>query len=186
MKYSIVGKNAAPLPPYQCELYCFPIESVPFLLEAIWLKSQKYWWATPQDAARGRKLLAEVGANLLMPCGTIIGEKLDNIYRLIDCTFNGVQYIASGTGTAIDPFVYTPAIPTVPNPNDYDYPGQRAMIENSLAYLRNLVDGSPVVGVTETDNFRQTLREIRDAILADTGGEVDYTPILLEIITLLA
>lgn len=185
MKLNIVEKREAPVPPYQCELFCFPVEAVPFLLQSIWLKSQKYWWLTPEDAKQGRRMLAQVGSELMMPCGTIIGEKLDALYRLMDTTLNGVQYTASGTGTAGNPFVITPAIPTVPNQNDYEYPGQRAMIENSLFYLRNLVDGSPAEGVTETDNFRQTLREIRDAILADTEGEIDYTPILLEVLAAL-
>src|SRR5690349_17368227 len=141
MKMNLVTKSEVPPPPYASALVCIPIAAVPFTLGALVLKSQKYWYASPDDWHAGRRLLASFGKALLMDCAQPIVDAIDRVYNLLDSGLNGTERTAIGTGTELDPYVYDPAIPQVVEPSAFGSPGLRHYTRASARLLDNLVTG---------------------------------------------
>lgn len=161
MRYNLVYKAIAPTPPYSSDLVCLPVEAIPHVLGALWLKSQKYWWAPGDNAQLGRQLLAEEGANLLMPCGTQIVNAIDRLYTLHDATFNGIVRTVEGTGTDVDPFVYTPALVQSASPTTYAGPGIKQFSEVLSLSLAHLITGLSNDLYAEEVGLVPKLEEIR-------------------------
>lgn len=186
MRYNISRPRVAPEQPFTCEVFCFPVEAVPFMLHALKQKAERFYWDSEEDYSRGRQLMAQVGSELLMPCGTELVRSIDRVYVLLDTTLNGIQYTVTGTGTATDPYVYTPPIPDAPDLQDYVYPGMRSFAEVTEKLVHNIVDGTTLDGVTESRNFRQQLEDILTQLQQAEEGEVDYTDLITQLIALLA
>jgi len=141
MSRTKIIRSVVPEPPYNSALVCIPIAAVPFTLGALVIKSQKYWYASPEDWHRGRKLLASFGKALLMDCAQPIVDAIDRVYNLLDAGLNGTERTAIGTGTELDPYVYDPAIPQVVEPSAFGSPGLRHYTRASARLLDNLVTG---------------------------------------------
>jgi hypothetical protein len=137
-----ITRSAVQEPPYHFDLACIPIEAVPFTLGALVLRSQKYWYASDEDWQRGRRLLALLGKGILMPCGRDIVNSIDRLYTLTAAGLSGTAYSVSGSGTDADPFVYSPPLPQVVDPEDYQSPSLRRDTAASRRLMENLVLGT--------------------------------------------
>lgn len=184
MKRNVVLVSEVPEPPYPSHLVCIPTAAVPFTLSALVLKSQKYWYASPDDWQRGRRLLAQLGKALLMDCAQPIVDAIDRVYNLLDAGLNGTERTATGLGTYLDPFVYDPPIPQTIAPTEYEAPGARHYGHAVAKLVDNLVTGttSDIAPGVAVPNGK--LQEIIDLLVA-MGEESQVTPEQIEQIILI-
>jgi hypothetical protein len=175
MTLNIVTKREAPLPPYICEMVDLDMEAVPFMLGALWLRAQKYWWLTPDDQMVGRQLMNKEMVGMLMPCSIDITNRQDALYNMLDARLGGILRDVTGSGTYDDPYVYDEPIPQVVDPIIYSTPGMQYNSVQVLAGLRNLANGTVSTGWADNRVFRQTLVDILNAI----GAESDEASIAL-------
>lgn len=175
MKRNIVVKSPYPSGTPLIELASFHIQAVPATIAALVLKSQKYFWASPDDWHRGRKSLAYLGAELLMPSGIDIVNAIDRVYTLVDSGLNGRVRSVEGEGTNLDPFIYTPPLEQAAAPEDFDAPGLRNDTYTVRLLLDNLTNGTVSSASSDDRNFRQ---QLEDLILAVGAGD-DLDPEIL-------
>ena len=171
MTLNIVTKREAPLSPYECELFNLDIEAIPFMLGALWLRSQKYWWLTPDDQMYGRQLMNKEMAGMLMPCGLDITNRQDALYTMLDARLGGVLRDVSGAGTYEDQFVYDPEIPQVVDPIDYATPGMQYTSDQLLKGIYNLLNGTTSANFPNNAYTTGILQEILNALLAESDEE---------------
>lgn len=174
MSYNIVTKRLAPLPVYDGVLSCVPVQSLPFVLSALDLRAQKYWWLEAEDQKAGRRLMYLVSIMLLKGCGDEIVTAINQVYRLLDTSINGVTYTVSGDGTPDDPYVYNPPIGIVPTVGEADEPGQRFYLAKAMRLLDNFVNATTYADAPDTRNVRQQLEDIITALGTD---DVDLSTI---------
>lgn len=186
MSLNIVTKREAPEPIYNGSLVCVPIEALPFVLSANNLRAQKYWWATPEDMRTGRRLLYLVNTMLLKGCGDEIVTAINQVYRLLDGSINGVAYTFTGAGTDDDPYVYNPPIPVVPVISNAEEPGQRFYLAKAMRLLDNLVNGTTYIDAPDARNIRQQLEDIIAALNSDDVDLSTIETVLSQIALLLA
>jgi len=183
MTYTPIIKREAPQPPYTCEMVDIDVEGVPFLLGALYTRSQAYWWITADDAKYGRWLMNKEGANLLMPCSRSITNLLEAQYNLLDAALRGEIRDVTGTGVDSDPYIYSPAIPQTVDPIVYETPGLQYSAFQSLQGIRNLADGTVSTEFSDVRNFRQQLEDLIAAI--GSISEEDQTALLEAILAAL-
>lgn len=186
MKFYITTTREAPAPPYICELFEIDIQAIPFLLSALWHKSQRYNWKSDEDARIGRQMIAKQGASLLMGCSSEIVAAVDRLYRLTDAIHNGTVYGVSGTGTVEDPYIYTPAMPLVPATAAGQEPSVKFSLEKSLRLIDNLVNGTTYADAPDSRNIRQQVEDLIAAVQAQGGLDDEMLDQLLAIAGLLA
>ena len=186
MTRNIVTRSTVQEPPYTTDLVCIPIAAVPLTLGALVLKSQKYWYASPDDWHRGRKLLAQFGKALLMPCGNDIVNAIDRVYGLLDAGLNGIGRSVSGTGTEADPYVYSPGLAQAHEPDAFVPPSLRSDANVTRALLDNLTNGTVSSVAPDNRNIRQQLQNIYDALVAMGEGDGPTAEQIAQIIALLA
>lgn len=185
MTRNIVTKSTVPFPPYASDLFCLPIASVPFVLGALYVKSQKYWYASTDDATRGAKLLAEVGRNLLMPCGNDIINAIDRLTVLFDATINGVGRSTEGIGTDDDPFIYTPPLSQEGVPTNFTTGSIHDNSNVLRALLANIVTGalsSAAPGEAIPNQKLQAILEAIQAMGAEDGPTFEQVAQLIAIL----
>jgi len=175
MSINIVVKAEAPAPPYTCELVSFQTQATPFALYGLWLKSQRYFWASPDDWEVARSLLAQVGSELLMPCGTDIVNAIDRLYNLVDMRLVGLSRSVTGTGTDVDPFIYDPPLEqaatfTEANEGSAIYYGAI-----NLEAWQNLLNGEH--SSNWSDNYKLKV-QIQELIDQDTADDADISTII--------
>jgi len=183
MSINIVNKADAPEPPYICELVSYQPEATPFVLYGLWLKSQKYFWNSPADWETAKSLLAQVGSELLMPCGIDIVNGLDRIYNLLDVRLAGIERTVTGSGTSDDPFVYDPILYQTPEIFDDEPISLIGLATTGKRAWKNLLDGVTSPDFADSRSFRDQLEAIR-AILADTELDGDEIEGILNLILL--
>jgi len=167
MTIKLVYKQEAPLPPYMGELVCVPTEAVPFVLGGNYIRSQKYWWLTSDDAIKGRQLLNLQGANMLVGCGDAIVDAINKQTRLFDATMNGRVYIRTGEGTLASPYVYEPDIPDPMTPEAYIEPGMHWKQDDTHKLLDNFANGAVSADYADDRNIRQQLDDIKALLEAE-------------------
>lgn len=183
MSYNIVVKRQPPYPPYTCEFINIDAESVPAMLAALTIKSQKYWWYDGMDAEVARWMLNKQKASFLMPCGTEIVNAIDRVYTLLDASIRGELHDVTGTGSDVDPFVYDPPLPQTVDPVVYQTPGLQYFAAQSFAGIQNIADGTVSTNFVDNRNIRQQLADLLAAIQAQS--DEDTNALLLEILTAL-
>lgn len=167
---SLVYRWAAPDPPYNGELVCLPVQSIPFVLGGLWLRSQKYWWQR-EDEPVGRKLLAETGAHMLLGCGKDIVDAVNRVYMLIDRNENGTNYTYD-TDSETGEVTIFPPIPTVPpNAALYEFPGSKWQREDVRDMLLNALTGTLTADYTNPRGTNPILEEILLALNAEDNAE---------------
>jgi len=183
MRKNIVGKSAVPEGPYEQELICVPIAIIPQALGALDLKGQKYWYQTPEDWARGRSLLAYLGASMLLPCGKDIVNAVDRLYVSFEAHLVGIARSASPDLANPGSFVYAPALEQSANALDAVAPSLRADVEKSAGLLDNLVTGASNAYASDPDGLKQLVRQLITAVQAQEDNS-ETTETLLNLILL--
>lgn len=187
MRYSIVTKRYAPIPPYECELVDVDIAAIPYMLHALWLKQQKYFWESDLDNWRtARSLLARQGVSLLMPCAKDIVDAIDRLYRQQEVIHRGQVYTYEGEGTPEEPYIVSPPIPVVPIAAVGEEPGQSFFIAKVMRLVDNLTNGTVHDDAPDARNVRQQLDDIKAAIEAIDTDDTDLLEQLQVIAALLA
>lgn len=178
MRLNLVNKQPAPARPWSCELVSFIPEAVPAVLYGLWIKSQEYFWETPADATRARQMLAEVGSNVLMPCGTDIVNAVDRLYMLWDYALYRTVRYNENEGIPGAPLNIQPPIPDYPD----QHPGLGGGLEENLfaarSYLDNWVNGFTTPYTDDTRNPRQQYDDILAKLDELLGVGFDDTDIL--------
>lgn len=168
-----ISQAIVPSLPARTALFVIAIDLVPYLLGKLEKMRQVDIWADGEDSILGNNLLGEQQMSLLQPITSI-----DNLYRLLDTTFNGTVYGYTDTDGVIE---YTPAIPIVPPPTD------SAMLP-ALAKLREtstfFVTGSEeyTTPLTSEMTLEARLQVIIDALPEAT----DNTAIIAELLNIAA
>jgi hypothetical protein len=142
MRLNIVLRSPVSARPYADDLFDLPIEGGPYALGALRLRMYPYWYTSPEDYARGRSLLAELGSGLLMGYGMRLINAVDRVYTLLDAHLAGNERGVTGDGTDASPFVYSPALVQAPGSSDFVPPSLRSDTELVRAVLDNLVNGT--------------------------------------------
>jgi hypothetical protein len=187
MTINIVYKATAPNTPFAEDICELQVSFVPQLEGAIWLKSQKYWWATPDDWKVGRKALYEQGIAYLMPSAALIVNAVNNLYSLMDARLGGIQRTNLGIDEATGLQLYDPDILPDPNPENFISPGIQHSARLTDAGLQNLINGTLFGPYGQTEQAKQQLAAILTAIqeIAANSGQ-DYTEVLAQIAAFLA
>lgn len=175
MRLNIVGKEQVAIGPYATALICVPVAIIPQALGAIDLKAQKYWYATPEDWARGRNLLAQLGAGMLQPCGQDIVNAVDRLYVSFEAHVAGIARTAIPSTTVLGAFDYTPALEQEANALDAAFPSISSNITKSTALLDNLITGATSIYASDPDAIKQLLRDLITAVQAgeDDGENIE-------------
>jgi hypothetical protein len=185
MTLNIVLRSPVLGRPYEEELCCITVDAVPYVLGALRLRMWPYWYTTDADYVRGRSLLAELSAEVLMPYGRDIVNAIDRVYNLIDAGLNGIGRSVAGDGTELDPYVYTPSLVQAPQPSDYSAPSLREDTDVARKLLNNLVNGTASSVASDTRSFRDQLQSIYDAIVAIEGEEGPTAQQVAQIISII-
>ena len=183
MTVNIVNKASAPVAPYSYEIIDLQTDTVPFSQFGFWLKSQKYFWASASDWTVGRSLLAERGARELMGTSQDLINSVDRLYNMLDASINGLERTVVGTGTELDPFVYTPTIPQVYALADAEETSLRWYGADQYDFNATIGIGQAAGRFPDNRNFRDLLQVIADNLDA-TGPEIDDLEELLQLILL--
>jgi hypothetical protein len=181
-RLNLVRRNDAPLPPYDCEMVQCDVAFVPFILGALWQRSQRYWWAQAEDQQLGRWAMNKQMLEVLMPCGQDIVRSVDRLYRLVDATFNNRFYGRTGSGTPDDPYIFDPEIPGVPEVGATDDYAWRNNSYAVRALIDNLVTGVPNDKSSDIRNFRQQLEDILAAIGSGSFDPATIEALLAEVV----
>lgn len=182
MKYNLVHKNGVAPPPYECELVEYNPIASPYVLGALWLRSQKYWWLTADDQKYGRRLMAQIGSQVLMPCAQEVIDAIHNLYRLTSTIHYGTVYSYTGDGTPANPYVISPSIPVVPSPQEGEQPSVLFYLAKAERLLDNFVNGTTYPDAPDVRNVRQQLDDIKALLEAGQADEEELLPVLLDIL----
>jgi hypothetical protein len=144
----------------------------------LWLRTQKYWWQSPDDQRYGRWLMNKQIGALYMPCGTDIVNAIDRVYTLLDASLRGEIHDVTGTGTLDDPYIYDPALPQVVDPVVYLTPGIQFNTQQTYQGMLNLMNGTLSTNFTDPRIFRDQLEAIRALLEAAGTSEADIEGIL--------
>jgi hypothetical protein len=109
--YEFVRDLIAPDANGPIELTFCPTALIPAVLGGLETRASRYVWATPDDWKRGRRLIREVQAGLLMGTAQELIESNNRIYRLLSTALLGTEYTVT---PAVSPLPALPADPTRP------------------------------------------------------------------------
>lgn len=182
MRLNLVSKRPAPEPPYDTVCVCVAPKLVPFIFQSLWLKSQKYWWETPEDWRTGRRLLAEQASNMLEDCNREVVHLLQAQYNLLDATFRGVEREVSGIGTEADPFIYDPPIPQTVAAVEGVEPSALYYLRRANEIAQNAYDGTAAADLPVSEGMRPLVLEIRDILLNADLSDDDTLALLAQIL----
>lgn len=183
MTLNLVTKRDAPLPPYTCEMVDIDTEGVPFMLSALWLKSQQYWWDSSDDQKYGRWLMNRESVGILMGCSIEITNRQDALFNMLDARLGGALRDVNGAGTEADPYIYDPPIPQTTDPVVYQTPGMQFNSAEVKQGMYNLLNGITSMNFPDARNFRQILEDILAALSA--MDEEDQIALLQKLVILL-
>lgn len=161
----------------------WPVEALPFALGALWQRTQRYHWVSPDDWKRGRRLINELQVGLIMGCKNELLESQRQIYRLLDTALNGTTY----TVASADPLEIEPAIPAVP-PAWEDAPEPSALYYSRETYrsVDNALHGRDHTGYSDLRNPRQQLDDLIAAVSGQGNLDDEQLAQLIQIVGLLA
>jgi hypothetical protein len=161
-----------------CVLVPIDIALIPIISGHLKYFEERRAWLSDSDFEQGYNAIAELRANMTNNCMQEITDRLDKLYRLLDTSLNGTQYLNQfdpQTGTAS----VTPSIPDTPPASTSAENAMRAHIgrlwqlaENSTAG-RTFAAGAGIAGSPALDDnisTRETLRQMQGEINAGWFG----------------
>lgn len=151
-RYSFVQNVPIPPPLWEAQHACLPIPVIPIAVGALESRAHKKFFAEGDDDL-GMQLIRRTQVALIKGC-----QDIEQLYRLIDSTFNGVVY--TNTGTPQEP-ILMPPIPLVPTVSDDTYIKRVIAMENRRSINSFGVAYGETVPVGES--LRELLKQIRDA-----------------------
>lgn len=170
--YSLYNQ-VVPLIPSRSALFILSVDLVPYLIGKLEVMRRSPTWLEGENEVLGDTLLGEQIMSLIQP---VVG--IDNLYRLIDTTFNGTPYtieVISGVDTIVPeipltpPFSIAPVVPTL------------LRVREILAMLVTGTAASEELNDTMTLEAR--LQEVIDAI---DSGDVDTAEIISNLVSIVA
>lgn len=171
MRVNSIARRPAPARPWTDDLVEVDHQAVPFMLTALWFKSQQGNWAVGDDVARGRQLMNKQGAQLLMGATQRLIDASDRLYTLLDAGIFGTNRDVTGTGTDVDPFVYEPPITQTKYPSEQSADGLLRYGFIGSSGLTNLITGEGNIVWPADTPLKDLLRSIIDS--AGASGELD-------------
>lgn len=186
MNQNHVVKRTAPRPPYTCELFSIDIEAIPYMLQALYWKSLKFFWTTPEEWKYGRRLINLQMEALLMPCGADIVNAIHAQTAMLDARLGGIVYTDLGIDPDTGLNLYEPELPVVTNPANFVAPGMQHGTRIIEWGMLNLLQGDINGPYGQSEQLKQQLVDILAAIQAiDPGEQIDYTPLIQAILVAL-
>lgn len=159
---------------------------LPLVAGALAHFEMRHVWHSDEEYEQGYNAFAELQACMTQLCIRELIDSNNRIYRLLDSSLNGVVYSASGAGTIIDPYLYSPPMPVVPATESGLEPSLKFSGEKTLRLVDNLTNATIYDDAPDDRNIRQQLKDIYDKLAeVDTDAE-DLEPILRGIALLLA
>lgn len=177
MTINIVYKAIAPNTPFVEDICELQVSFVPQLEGGIWLKSQKYWWATPDDWRVGRKALYEQGIAYLMPGVAEIANAVDRLYTLMAASIQGNTFADAGIDPDTGRQLYDPILPAAADPENFAAPGMQHGSRIIEWGMLNLIQGDLNGPYGDSDQVKALLRAIRD----NAAGGTDLTEVLSDL-----
>lgn len=178
MRLNLVSKRDAPVPPYPTIGVCLAPKLVPFIFQALWLKSQKYWWTDEGEWLTARRLIAEQASAMLQDCNRETLHVLQATYNLLDAALRGTERSVTGDGTEANPFIYLPPIPQTVSPTEGVQPSLLAEATRSRELLDNGFNGTTYAGLPATAGLQVDVSAIR-TLLENADLQDDDTLALL-------
>lgn len=167
MKYTFPANYADS----SCYLVAINVSLLPLVAGALKHFEERRSWHTDEEYEQAYNAFAELEACMISCCVSELIASNDRIYRLLDSSLNGAVYTVSGTGTKVDPYVYNPVMPLVPQTLPGAEPSLKFSGEKMLRLLDNLVNGTTYADAPDIRNFRQQLDDIKLAL--DAEGSLD-------------
>jgi hypothetical protein len=150
-----------------CVLVPIDAALIPLVSGAILHFQQRGYWKTETDYEQGYNAFAELQASMANNCLSELVESNRQIYRLLDSTFNGTEYTASGD----TPPEISPAIAAVPPASIGAENALRAHVGRLWQLSENMTSGrtfGPGAGIDGSQGLDND-RELR-AVLAALQG----------------
>jgi len=164
-----------------CMLVVAPAGLLPIIAGSFDRALQRSVWASDEDYERGYNAIAGVLACMTKGCIDLLIESNDRIYRLLDTSLNGAEYIADELEGET---IITPPIPAAPAPAVMSIHARLLRLEQVQDNAMNGTIHGP--DYTDPVGVRQLLADIKAAIEAGEASEEDLLPALEQIIVLLA
>lgn len=185
MKNPIAAVRTIPDEPWVCDIVEINPPIVPYLLTALYWRSQKFLWDGAEAARLARHALAIQGSELLMGCKAELIFEHKRLYRLMEGVYYGTSYADTGTLDTDGLPIITPAVPNIPP----EVPIAPSMLTHSAA-ARNFLASLAIAEVNDdaidVRNIRDQLDAIIAAIEASEGLDPEILAKLTEIAVLLA
>jgi len=162
-----------------CFLVSVPLPLVPYVGGLLKIAEQRGFWQSIDDYYRGYTAVTELEACLMTTCLSLLLEKQDELYRLVNTTVRGQLYSIESS----DPLVVTPAIEPIVNLDILDQDSVMGRLDRIAQLIDNTFNGTETPLYTYTPNVKEQLQSIIDAL----GDDTDLTTIIsdLEAIALL-
>lgn len=185
MKNPIAAVREVPPEPWLCDLVSIDTPIVPYVLTALYWRSQKFLWNGPEAARLARHALAEQGASILMGCKSEILYEQRRLYRLMEGVYYGTSYTDTGVLDADGLPIITPAVPVLPP----EVPIAPSMLTHSAAarnFLASIAIAESNDDASDTRNIRDQLDTIITALEAGDSLDPEILAELIQIAALLA
>lgn len=185
MRLNLVSRRDAPIAPYTTIGVCIAPKLVPFIFQALWLKSQRYWWTDEGEWFTARRLIAEQASHMLQDCNRETVHLLQATYNLLDTSLRGTLRSVTGTGTEEDPYIYDPPIPQAVNPVEGAYPSTLYYAQRQVEVADNAWNGTAYAELPSAEGARAVLVEVRDILLNADLQDDDTLALLGQILAAL-
>jgi hypothetical protein len=184
MTYNIVTKETVPEGPWEYGLVCIPRQAIPFVLGAIRIKRQKYWWLTDEDWHRAEDLLIRFEGGIVEECSLPIVNAIDRLTIRFDAAVNGITRTATLVPDTEAEYEYSPPLTQEAEAGVYNSPSLAADSDAVVAFLDHIVNGTVNEYVTDTRAVKDLLQSIVDT-QADPEVKLEQIRTILALIATL-
>lgn len=175
MRNPIAAPRSIPDEPWLCDLVSVDTPILPYVLTALYWRSQKFFWLEPEDARLARHALAKMGADLLMGCKDELLYEHRRLYRLLEGVYYGTSYTDTGELDSNGLPLVTPALPSVPP----EVPIAPSMLTHASA-ARNFLASLAVAETNDDATDARNIRDQLDSIITALSEGENLDPQMLE------
>lgn len=156
-----------------CYLVSIPLPLVPYVGGLLKIAELPGFWASEADYLRGYTATIELEACLMTTCLSLLLDKQDDLYRLLNTVVRGQLY----TVVSDDPLVVTPALEHTVDLTVLSQDSVMGRIDRLTQLLDNRLAGTATTLYTDLPGIKQQLEDV----IAALGDTTDLTTIISDL-----
>lgn len=165
-----------------CFLVPVPRPLVPFVGGFMKIAEQRGFWQSEDDFKRGYQAVIEMEECLMATCLDVLLAQNDAIYRLLNTSLRGQEYIV----VSDDPLVIEPSIEPVVSLGFVDQNSVIGYLDRQAQLVDNTLNGTETPLYSYTPSVKEQLQAIIDALATEDTDLGDLLTQLELIVGLLA